>query len=168
MVFHGPVALVMFLGMWSGPSTAQEVDVVPLFNEEVMTARVVSLRDNGELQIQFNGDDGALRLDSIRLPDSESNVREDADALLRRRLIGRSVEVHTRRSEGRDAVRVGYALQDGEDVRVELVTRGLARFCEGMVRERRLEQSDREAKRTGQGIWSEHYEEPLPGCEDPA
>lgn len=168
MVFHGPVALVMFLGMWSGPSTAQEVDVVPLFNEEVMTARVVTLRDNGELEIQFNGDDGVLRLDSIRLPDSDSRVRDEADALLRRRLVGRSVEVHARRSEGHDDVRVGYTLQEGDDVRVELIAKGLARFCQGMVRERRLEQSDREAKRTGQGIWSEDYNEPVPGCGDPA
>ena len=157
-----------FLATSLGPVTAQEVILPPLIGEEVVRARVVALRPSGTLAVSFNGTEEELRLDSIRLPSQKSSSRNEADVLLRNRLLGKSVEVHIRTGRNRDEIWLGYALHDGSDVRLELVAKGLAMYCRDRRRETEFEVRDQQAREAGKGIWAKDEEDVLPRCEDAA
>jgi endonuclease YncB( thermonuclease family) len=108
-------------------------------------------------------------LDTIRLPNKESTARKKADELLHKRLLGKSVEVHILGSGyGGEKKWIGYALDDGVDVRLELIAKGLARYCRGNRREPEFELRDRQARKTGKGIWSKDQKGAIPRCQGAA
>ena len=168
-------AITMSLAMSGGRATAQQpvarsgccADLI-LLAEEVVVAKAIEVRQSGTLRVQFNDTEAELRLDSIRLAGRGSSVREKADELLRQRLLGKSVEVHIRRSDRREHAWIGYALHDGVDVRLELVTKGLARYCQGNLRETEFERADQKARASRQGMWRERYRKAVPRCEGAA
>jgi endonuclease YncB( thermonuclease family) len=147
-------------------ATAQEA-YTPLIGEVVVVAEVIALRQTGTLKVSFDGEEKELRLDSIRLPRKDSSIREKADELLLKRLLGKTVEVHVLGSQyGGEKNWIGYALQDGVDVRLELVAKGLARYCQGIRRQPEFELRDRQARKTEKGIWAKDKKDAVPPCED--
>ena len=108
-------------------------------------------------------------MDTIRLPNKGSTARKKADELLEKRLLGKSVEVHVLRSQyGGEEEWTGYVLRDGDDVRLELVAEGLARYCRDNRREPEFELRDRQARKAGKGIWSKDQKGAVPRCEGAA
>ena len=160
-------AVVVLVALYCGPNAQAQGPQPPLIGEVVSTARVVALLPSGTLAISLDGLAAELRLADIALPSAESDARKRADELVRNRLVGRSVHVHLRGSP-EDETWAGFTTDDGNDARLELVRRGLARYCPGGRREGALVRGEERARAGGGGIWAAGQEAYLPRCERPA
>jgi hypothetical protein len=138
---------------------------LPLIGEVVVVAEVVSLGQGGALELTYDGKKKELHLDDVQLPNVDSIPRENAELMLTKRLVGRSVEVHIRGAQDPDDEKWdGYILHNGVDVRLDLVAQGLARYCGGIRREPEFERRDREARKKGKGMWAKDQGEAVPSC----
>jgi endonuclease YncB( thermonuclease family) len=123
--------------------------------EEVFPGRVTDVSGPGLLSISYGGVVHQFQLDGIRAQGEPSALADLATALLRERLIGKSVQVRVRGFVEEGKVPTGIVLLSGADPRVDLVGQGLVLYCPRHVVEAKLVEAERVAKGMKRGLWAD-------------
>ena len=158
-----PMWFLLLLWAVVVPLPAEEPSFI-LLGEQVLSAKVVAIRQGGVLALVSDGRKFELRLASIRLPQEGSFIREAAEKFLRKQLLGKSAEAHILGSGSRGEPWTGHVVLDGSDTRIELARRGLARYCPRNMREAALVVAESTAQSARRGIWGQRQGDTVPPC----
>ena len=154
----------VLLALWAAAAlTAQEPHFI-LLGEQVLSVKVLAVRPNGAVVLDSAERKLELRLADIRLPETGSPAREAAAKLLEKRLLGKLAAAHVRGLGSPGEPWTGYLVVDEVDVRIELVRRGLARYCPTNMRELGLAEAEQEARSARRGVWAQRRVGRAPAC----
>ncbi len=122
--------------------------------EEVWSGRVTEVVGADVLVIAYGTGSHRFELDGIRPPRGLPALADRAAALLRERLVGKSVLVRVRGYVDAGQLPTGVVLDHGVDVRIELVAAGLVAYCPRHVVDAKVEEAQRQAKEAKRGLWA--------------
>ena len=123
-------------------------------------AKVVSVRDAGHIEVQFEGNKSWVRLSGVEAPEAGEPFADQAKSFLTKSCFGKTVELDARKDPA-GAVRfvaVAYKVvnerRDAISVNEGLISNGFARFKPEEIEHPGFEEAERQAKAQQKGIWA--------------
>ena len=138
----------------SGSSAFGQGPGLQAIAEEVWSGQVTEVVGADVLVIAYGTGSHRFELDGIRPPRDLPALADRAAALLRERLVGKSVRVRVRGYLDAGQLPTGVVLRHGVDVRIDLVAEGLVAYCPRHVVDAKVEEAQRRAQEAKRGLWA--------------
>jgi endonuclease YncB( thermonuclease family) len=147
-----------------GSSASGQEPRLQAIAEEVRPGQVVEVKGADSLVVVYGGASHEFRLEGIRVVPDLPALADRAAQMLRKRLVGKSVQIRLRGYAEGGKVPVGLILVRGADARIEMVAQGLVAYCPRYVIEVKLQEAQRRAREAGRGLWRRSKSGPANPC----